>query len=252
MIIKILGSGSSCGVPSASGWFGQCTDLDSRNYRTRSSIFIEDIEKNKNLLIDAGPDLRIQCLRNNIKRIDEVFITHTHADHCLGCDELRSFYFTHKQQIKMYCHTKFKERLLNIFPYCISTESISSVIYLQTFDSDKISINFYSDIICIKQIHGTDISYGIRIGNFAYCVDVLKFEEKEFTKLYGVKLLIIGCVDYNDHTAHAGYKTVMQWIDKLKPERTILTHLSPNIPYKYHTNVEIAYDTMIIDAHRFL
>lgn len=242
MIIKILGCGSSTGTPVINGDWGKCDKNNIKNYRTRSSIIL--MKKDKNILIDAGPDLRYQCIKNNIKKIDEVLITHAHNDHFLGLADLPKY----SQPIPVYCHIEYKKTILNVFEYSIKKKFME----INTFDK-IINTNFQKNIIVIKQNHGSCFSYGFRIGNFAYCTDILKFEENEIQKLSRVKLLIIGCIDYVDHKSHAGYKKVCEWIKFINPTKTILTHMNNQMNYKeLNGNIKMAYDTMTIDASCFM
>lgn len=246
MYIRILGCGHSFGTPTASGQWNKCSSEEDKNYRTRSSIFIE--YKGKNLLIDAGPDLRYQAIQNNITNIDEVFITHSHADHILGINDLQTFAYTNKKKINIHIHEYFANDILSIFNYCIGKYLI-----LKPFKI-KPALNIYHNINIIKQHHGRSISYGIRIGNIAYCVDISSFNEEEFNKLQGVKLLIIGCIDYIDHMSHASLDKVKEWIEIINPQRAIITHMNNNMNYQKYIcdKIEMAYDSMIIDADYFL
>ena len=242
MKITILGCGPSYGVPSASGNWGECDPGNIKNYRTRSSILIE--HKNKYLLIDTSPDLRKQSIDNKITNIDEVLITHTHFDHIAGFNDLKAF----KLPIKVYCPKYFEKSLISMFGYVALDKTI---IDLRIFDHKEFQVEtFTHKVIPIKQIHGQGLSYGFRISNFAYCVDLSEFSNNEIEKLIGVKLLIIACINYRDHKAHAGYYKVKEWIDIINPERVILTHMSNKMNYieRIDSKIELAYDSMTIDA----
>lgn len=246
MYIRILGCGHSFGTPTASGQWNKCSPKENKNYRTRSSIFIE--YQGRNMLIDAGPDLRYQCIKNNITNIDEVFITHSHADHILGINDLQTFAYKNKKKIIIHVHECFVDNILSIFSYCIG-----KYIILKPFKI-KPELYIYNNINIIKQNHGKSISYGIRLGNIAYCVDISSFAEEEFQKLQGVQLLMIGCIDYIDHMSHAGLDKVKKWIDIINPQRAIITHMNNNMNYQQYIcdKIEMAYDSMTINADYFL
>ena len=114
----ILGSGSSLGIPRIDGNFGRCNPNNKKNYRMRCSALIST---NKNsILIDTSPDIKHQCLNNNVKNIDKVFYTHAHADQTHGINELRVFYLKNKKKIDVYADKSTKEYLLKSFKYCFN------------------------------------------------------------------------------------------------------------------------------------
>ena len=114
----ILGCGSSMGVPRADGSFGSCNPSEKKNYRTRCSAIISS--KYSNTLIDTSPDLRSQLLQNNIKNIDRVLYSHTHADQTHGINDLRIFFIKNKKKIPVYCDIYTKNYLLKNFKYCFN------------------------------------------------------------------------------------------------------------------------------------
>ena len=116
MKFRILGCGSSMGVPRIDGFFGKCDPKNKKNYRTRCSALLET--KYKNILIDTSPDLRQQFLVNKIKKIDKVFFSHMHADQTHGINDLRIFYLKNRKPIPVYADKQTSKYLLNSFNYC--------------------------------------------------------------------------------------------------------------------------------------
>ena len=116
---KILGSGSSMGVPRADGFSGNCNLNNKKNFRTRCSALIQF--NNQNILIDTSPDLRSQLLKNKIRSIDKVFYTHLHADQTHGINDLRPFFLISKKQIPVFADYKTSKYLNSTFKYCFKT-----------------------------------------------------------------------------------------------------------------------------------
>ena len=115
MKITILGSGSSGGVPLIGNYWGECDPNNKKNYRTRVSVLVN--YNDKNILIDTSPDLRMQALNNNIRKIDAVCWTHAHADHANGIDDLRQFLWTKKERLPVYASRQTFKSLKNRFDY---------------------------------------------------------------------------------------------------------------------------------------
>ncbi len=252
-----MGTGTSVGIPSlgALGW-GKCDPLNPKNRRQRCSVLIQDNETN--ILIDAGPDIRNQLLENNINKIDALLITHDHSDHISGLDELRPFYFTNRMKLNLYTHKTTAKLIKKRFNYLFEKQSNSQSyfqppLFINEIEYyDFVKINNFS-IKSIKQYHGVSNTLGFIINDkFAYCTDVVKFPEKSFKKLYNLDLLIISALRETPHLAHAHFDLTFEWIKKLKPKQSYLTHFSPDSDHDYVSSicpdsVEPAYDGLIIN-----
>ena len=255
--ITVLGSGTSVGIPAVGnlGW-GSCDPSNIKNKRQRCAVLIES--DGTTILIDAGPDIKNQLIEHNVKSIDAVFITHQHADHIAGLDELRPFYFYNKKKLKIYTHRVTSKFILKRFDYMFNKSS-SSQSYFQP-PLEMINIDYFDEINVnnifiktIKQKHGTINSLGFIINNqFAYCTDVVSFPVKSFNLLFNLKVLIITGLRKRPHIAHAHFDLSLKWISKLKPEIAYLTHLSPESDHETviklcPDGVEPAYDGLIIN-----
>ena len=255
--ITVLGSGTSVGIPALGklGW-GKCDPLNIKNKRQRCALLIQSDDTN--ILIDAGPDIKNQLIKYNINKIDAVFITHQHADHIAGLDELRPFYFYNKEKLKLYTHKTTSKFILKRFDYLFKKTTTSQSYFKPPLEI--VNINYYdelrvNDIIikCIKQNHGAINTLGFIINKeFAYCTDVVKFPLKSFNLLFNLKILIITGLRSEPHVAHAHFDLSFQWINKLKPELAYLTHLSPDSDHDTVNDlcpngVEPAYDGLILN-----
>ena len=236
MRVTILGCGTSVGVPAlgAAGW-GRCNPDDPRNRRQRCALLVETDEAT--ILVDAGPDIRNQLLPHQLKRIDALLITHTHADHIAGLDELRAFYWPDKINLPVYATAEHAEDIVKRFPYLFEKNPNSPPYFvppmeLRTLHTDS---EFQIKDCVIKtyyQMHGNTFSVGFNFNNqCAYSTDVKALSDDCLTGLAGIPLWIVESLRPEPHSSHAHYDLTFEWIAKVKPGRAILTHLGLEADY---------------------
>jgi len=231
----ILGCGSSMGVPRPDGFFGNCNPNNKKNYRTRCSALIKT--STENILIDTSPDLRQQLLRHKIKKINKVLYSHMHGDQTHGINDLRSFYIKNRKQINVYADKFTSDYLKHNFSYIFNNFSKE---YPATLKLNKLQKNFFikdnNKKIKIKSIeveHGKIKSNCFIINQkLAYISDVSKIYDKDYKHFKKLKYLIIDCLWYNFHPSHFNLDTSLSIIRKFKPNKAILTNLSPVLDYK--------------------
>ena len=231
----ILGCGSSMGVPRPDGFFGNCNPNNKKNYRTRCSALIKT--STENVLIDTSPDLRQQLLRHKIKKINKVLYSHMHGDQTHGINDLRSFYIKNRKQINVYADKFTSDYLKHNFSYIFNNFSKE---YPATLKLNKLQKNFFikdnNKKIKIKSIeveHGKIKSNCFIINQkLAYISDVSKIYDKDYKHFKKLKYLIIDCLWYNFHPSHFNLDTSLSIIRKFKPNKAILTNLSPVLDYK--------------------
>ena len=254
MKITLLGTGTSVGIPSLGqlGW-GKCNPQNPKNKRQRCAVLIQS--NNTNVLIDAGPDIKNQLISHKLPSLDAIIITHEHADHISGLDELRPFYFPKQEKINIYTIERTATFLLNRFNYLFNKDEKSQSYFKPPM---KLNIlNYYDEINfndinikTIKQHHGAIDTIGIIINDkFAYCTDVVDFPNDSFNHLKNLDTLIITGLRFKPHIAHAHFDLTFSWINELKPKKAYLTHLSPDSDHDHvlslcPDNVEPAYDNM--------
>lgn len=240
MKITLLGSGGSAGLPQIGGpdgrgdW-GQTDPAEPRNRRTRPSIVIET-EAGQRILVDTGPDLREQLINCAIPKIDAVIYTHDHADHVAGLDDVRILNRILEAPMPAYAIASVWAQLRARFSYAFREWKGGFFGRPAFFTNDIVAGEpfalFGLSILPIDQDHGYSRSLGLRIGDFAYCTDVVRFEPAQMEALQGVKTLVVDCfTPDNNHPTHAGLGTVQGWVQALKIERTILTHMGPAMDY---------------------
>lgn len=251
MKIHILGCGGSGGVPLITGNWGKCDPLNPKNRRRRSSVLVQT--DGKNILLDAGPDVREQLLDNKIEHIDAVIFTHAHADHTQGINELRHFSFYLNKKIPIYADEETTQYLKAAHKYSFIQQDEH---YLPFLESHPLERNFFIENVNVKTIsqqHGLIISWGIRIGNFAYSTDFNFISEESFEELRGVKCWIVDCLRFTPHLTHSHLDYTLSLINKLSPKQSILTHMSHECDYeevKKHIpndSVQPAFDGMVIE-----
>jgi len=258
----ILGCGSSPGVPRPNGDWGACDPHEVKNFRTRPALAVERITMRgkTTLIIDTGPDFRVQMIKAGVRHIDGVVYTHPHADHIHGIDDLRSFTQSQGKRIDIYADQPTLTRLMQGFGYCFKTPTGSNyppILTAHEIHADKaFSIDGAGgaiEIIAHRQIHGDIISLGFKIGNVAYCPDISDFPQPVVSRLYGLDVLIIDALQYKPHPSHFSLEQALSWIENLRPKRAILTHM--HTPLDYHTvlsqtpsHIEPAYDGLTFES----
>lgn len=234
--IKILGCGSSLGVPVVGCNCQVCLSKSKYNKRLKSSILIES--NNKNILVDFGCDIRQQLLRENIKKIDAAILTHIHADHVSGIDDLRPFHmFFNHPTIPIYTSHTSDKLFQSRFPY-LKPEKLKKQFFkinpIKPFDLIKIhNIHFQF----FNQNHGSIDSLGFKINNFVYANDLVNLYKESEQYFYNLEALILDCIDYKGTPSHIGLETVLKWNIKFKPQKIFLTNMSHIIDYDHISKI---------------
>lgn len=256
MKITILGCGAAGGVPSIGAGWGQCDPGESRNRRLRPSILVE--QGNTILLVDSGPDLRAQLLEHDIRRLDGVLYTHAHADHLHGIDELREINRAMGAPLPIYASAETLREATKRFGYIFEPgeEMRNSVIYRpwlepHCFDHEIFPVGNIA-VEPFEQDHGYSQTTGFRFGDAAYSTDVRDLPEASMAKLRGLRVWVVGCLTDKPHSTHAHIDKVLGWVERLKPQRTVLTHLGPGLDFAglramLPKGIEPAYDRMVLE-----
>ena len=251
MRITFLGTGTSQGVPVIGCKCEVCKSENKKDKRLRSSLLLE--EDKKNIIIDTGPDLRQQSLKNNICKIDFVLYTHAHRDHVSGIDELRSFNFIQKEEILGFGNKELVNQLKNDYSYIFQNQNYPG---LPKVDLEIVNKKFtYKgiEVIPIQAFHYKLKILGYRINDFTYLTDVKTLEENEIKKINGSKVLVINCLQIIEHISHLNLKEALELVDKLEVEKVYFTHISHNlglydkIESILPRKVNLAYDNLKVE-----
>ena len=232
---RLLGTGSSMGVPRPDGFFGNCDPKNKKNYRTRCSALISF--KKTNILIDTSPDLRQQLLDAKIKTVDGVLYTHFHADQTHGINDLRTFYLKNRIKIPIYCDKVTSNYLNNNFSYCFKKnydyDPILKINKLKKSFKIKMSKNSLK-ILSIPVKHGLINSVAYIINKkIAYVSDANQIHINDMKHFKKLKYLIIDCLRFNKHPSHFSLNEIIDLSNILKPKKTILTNLHTDLDYNH-------------------
>jgi phosphoribosyl 1,2-cyclic phosphate phosphodiesterase len=258
----ILGSGSSGGVPRADGDWGVCDPADPRNLRSRCCALVRrkayDGDETT-VLVDTSPDLRLQTASAGVKRLDAVLYTHDHADQVNGIDDLRAFFLKSRRRTPCFMDARTRQNLMRRFGYIFEGEGGYPAIcdphdlppYGAAFDVDGPSGAI--PVQTFDQDHGDIRSVGYIFGDIAYSSDVVGLPEASFEALKGIRIWVLDALRYRAHPTHASVEMALAWIERVRPERAILTNLHIDLDYaelasRLPPGVEPAYDGMVIES----
>lgn len=257
MRVTILGSGHSGGTPAVGSGWGNCDPANPRNRRLRSSILVQNAKTT--VLVDTSPDLRQQLLDSGVERLDAVLYTHSHADHLHGIDDLRAINRVMNRPLDTYADAATWETIRNRFPYVLRPLPEGTDFY---YKPTLIAHEFKSgdcftigdiDVQTFEQDHGRIQTQGFRFGPIGYSTDVSELSDTAFDVLAGVEAWIIATLLDEPHHAHAHVDKALGWIERVKPKRAVLTHLSESLDYetlraRLPDGVEPAYDGMVVEV----
>ncbi len=251
MQIKFLGTGTSTGVPEIGCHCKVCSSTDPKDSRLRTSALFT--VKNKNLLIDCGPDFRQQMLNSHTEKIDAVLLTHIHYDHTSGLDELRVF--CKKRSVDVFLEPWVADAIRARIPYCFVEHPYPGVANLNL---NEISTEPFllKDILVtpIRVMHYNLPILGYRIENVAYITDMLYMPEDEIKKIENIDLLIVNALRHTEHISHQTLDMALNLIKRVSPKKAYLIHMSHHMGLheieseRLPENVHFAYDGLQIDT----
>ncbi len=247
MQLVMLGVGSSAGTPVIGCQCQTCLSDNPKNNRTRCSSAII-LDSGEVILIDTGPDLRNQALREKISRVDAVLYTHTHADHLHGIDDLRAFCQKHRKQIPLFANHYAAVHIAEKFGYTLRDPSDYwdlPVLSIQTI-AQPFEL-FSHQIIPIPVKHGRSDILGYRIGNLAYITDVSEIPEESMALLQNLDLLLLDCLRLSPHPTHINLEQNLSYIGRIKAKQSYLIHMTHELSYEALSgllpdNVHVGYD----------
>lgn len=261
MRVTLLGCGGSAGVPQlggpgGSGEWGECDPAEPRNRRSRTSALVED-SAGRRLLIDAGPDLRQQFLSCGIATIDAVAFTHAHADHVLGIDDLRSVNRLRGTALDAFGTEETLALLAQRFDYAFRPPTPPGF-YRPALTPRPVLVGETvamagMPVQVLRQDHRVMETLAFRIGRFAYSTDVVAMPEESLAGLEGLDTWVVGCFQRRPHPVHAHVAQVLDWVARMRPRRTVLTHMGIDLDYAalreaLPAGVEPAHDGMVLEV----
>lgn len=218
-----------------SGNWGACDPAEPRNRRSRTSALVE--RGSRRLLIDAGPDLRQQLLAARIGEVDAVAFTHAHADHVMGLDELRIVNRNRGGALDAFGTYVTLSTLKTRFDYAFHPPSPRGF-FRPSLTPRPVAPGEVVDMAgfpvrVLRQDHKVMETLGFRIGGFAYSTDLVAMPEESFAALRGLDTWVVGCFQRAPHPVHADVTLVAAWAERLRPRRTVLTHMGIDMDWAW-------------------
>lgn len=253
--ITFLGTGTSQGIPVIGSQHPVCLSKNSKDKRLRSSVLIQ--WKNRNYVIDCGPDFRQQMLRVGCHHLDGVLFTHEHADHTSGIDDIRPFFFR-QGDIPIYASDRVVKDLTRRFSYIFQTDNKypgAPAVHIHTIKKNTVFSLEGKRVVPIEVMHNQLPVMGFRIDNFSYLTDVKTIEKDQLNKLKDCDVLVLNALRIEPHYSHLNLEEALQMVDLLKPKRTYLTHISHLLGFheelskQLPNNVFLAYDNLKIHSN---
>ena len=237
----ILGCGSSSGVPRADGDWGVCDPANPKNLRTRCSMLVRRTggppEQQTTVLVDASPDLRLQTAMAGARRLDALLLTHDHADQTHGIDDIRAFFIRQRARIACHMDAVTTASMVRRFGYIFEGEGGYPGI------ADRRLIPAHGEpwtvqgpsgaipVVTFDQDHGGIRSVGYRFGGVAYSSDVVGLDAAAFDTLVDLDVWIVDALRWKPHPTHAHVDLALEWIERVKPRRAILTNMHIDLDY---------------------
>ena len=233
MKLLVLGSGTSTGVPRVGGDWGQCDPSEPKNRRSRVSIMVES-NTGSRLLVDTSPDLRMQLLDNEIDRIDAVFWTHEHADHCHGIDDLRVLRYGRGGPIPGFAHSEIARILRGRFGYAFAGQhGYPTLIELDTLDRMRMCAGI--GVRHCQMPHGPSETTAYRFDcdgkSIGYATDFSQITGAMVDLFYGTDLLVVDCLRRDPHPTHSHLAMSLELIEATRAQQGVLTHLDKSLDY---------------------
>lgn len=260
--ITILGCGSSGGVPRVGQGWGACDPTNPKNWRRRCSVLVEQTAEDNastRVLIDTSPDMRMQLLDADIDRLDAILLTHPHADHVNGIDDVRPLVIEAGQRLPIHMDAATSAVVTRGFGYIFETPPGSN--YPPLLDEHRIVAGHpvvltgpggVIEALPFDLNHGEIDALGYRIGDMAYTPDVKAIPDVSVPFLEALDLWVIDALRYRPHPSHFSLEEAMTWLERMKPRRAVLTNLHTDMDFetlrhRLPDGVEPAYDGMRLE-----
>jgi len=224
--VTFLGTGTSQGVPVIGCTCDVCQSSDARDKRLRCSVHIE--VDDLSIVIDSGPDFRQQMLRQNIKSLDAVIITHEHNDHIIGLDDIRAFNFLQKSDIPLYAEQRVIDDLSTRFNYIFSNRHYPGIPKVSTHPivANRVFKIEQTELLPIRVMHGTLPVIGFRINDFCYITDANYIDDTSRELIKGTRVIVLNALRHTRHHSHFNVEEAVSISSELGVEMTYLTHIS--------------------------
>lgn len=253
MEVTFLGTGTSGGVPLIGCQCEVCKSPNPKDKRLRSSVLLRTATQT--IVIDCGPDFRQQMLREDVRGIDALLMTHAHKDHTAGLDDIRAFNFLQQKPVDIYCDYATELGIKEQFSYAFTETDypyLPKMNFIQIAD-DEFDINGLK-FLPINILHGKMPVKAFRIGSFTYITDAKEIVDSERDKIRGTKTLVINALRPEPHYSHLSIQQAIDIVDDVKPERAYFIHMSHQfglhdvVQAQLPAHITVAYDGLKIEV----
>ncbi len=253
--IRVLGSGTSSGVPTVGCSCDVCHSSDPRDTRLRPSILLR--YGGYSVVVDTTPDFRAQVLRAGVARLDAILYTHAHADHILGLDDVRPFNYRQRAPIPIYGNAETLETIQRVFRYAFDpepTESSVPKLDLHVTNGEPFEV-LGLEFIPVRLAHGRGTTIGYRFGQAAYLTDHSDIPESSKSSLQNLDVLFLDALRHRPHPTHTTVARALELVEELKPRRAFFTHMCHDLPHAsteatFPDHVRLAYDGLELEVSR--
>jgi phosphoribosyl 1,2-cyclic phosphate phosphodiesterase len=257
MQLVFLGTGTSTGVPMVGCGCAVCKSPDPRNQRTRSSVLMQ--LPGGNVLVDTTPEMRMQLLREGIGRVDAVLLTHYHADHIFGLDDVRVFPKQLGHAVPVWCERPVQAVLRRAFAYAFD-ERLEHIpaggipkLELRTIDARSPFEVLGTACTPIRLLHGPFRVLGFRFGRTAYCTDVSRIPARSMEQMKDLDVLVLDALRDRPHPTHFSLDESLEVVRALRPRRCFFTHIAHDLDHRATSGrlpagVALAYDGLRVDC----
>ncbi|HYP52385.1 MAG TPA: MBL fold metallo-hydrolase [Pyrinomonadaceae bacterium] len=255
MKVTILGTGTSTGVPSVGCECETCSSDDPRDKRLRVSVLVE--HDGQSFIVDTSTDFRQQALRHRLKRLEAVLITHCHADHIFGLDDIRPLNFRYGP-LGVYANERAWKDIRRIFQYVFEPTYVGGglpmVVPHTVVAGAPFSLAPGLEVMPLEVIHGRLPVVAYRFNDFAYATDLSEIPTPAMDGLRDLDVLVLDCLRiHRAHPTHLTLERSLEYVEELKPRRAYLTHIAHDIKHARDSRllppgVEFAYDGLEIET----
>ena len=254
MKLTFLGTGTSTGVPSIGCECETCTSIDPRDKRLRVSVLVE--HAGQTILVDTSSDFRQQALRHKLKRLDAVLVTHCHADHIFGLDDIRPLNFRHGA-LGLYANERAWKDIRRIFQYVFEPTHVGGglpqIVPHVVEAGAKFCLGPDFLVTPLEVLHGRLPVLAYRFNDFAYATDLSEIPPAALDGLRNLDVLVLDCLRFRPHTTHLWLERALEYVFELRPRRTYFTHMAHDILHardsaRLPPGVKFAYDGLEVEG----
>lgn len=247
--VTFLGTGTSTGVPVVACQCDVCTSGDKKDKRLRTSALLK--YKGKTIVIDCGPDFRMQMLNNEVEDIDAILFTHAHRDHIAGLDDIRGFNYILNKRIDVCATREVFASLNEQFPYVFNNTRYFGAPQINEILIGHQPFDLYDiKITPIRVWHSKMEVLGFRIKDFSYITDASEIPSEEMEKIKGSKVVVINALRKSHHISHFSLDEAIEVVNKINPKQAYITHMSHfigkhgDVEKNLPSNIHLAYDNL--------